>query len=101
MVAVMTVQKYKQWLLSSAYNKWKDSHDSGEVECARVMKLDCIGHVQKRMGDLSVKCSSCAKATSLKTSSSVTNRGQSYRVNQRAVYHSLEKGGRYEGLVIL
>lgn len=43
-------KEYKKWLSSSAYTKWKDSHASGEIECARVMKLYCIGHVQKRMG---------------------------------------------------
>ncbi|CAB4030044.1 Hypothetical predicted protein [Paramuricea clavata] len=51
------------------------------------------------MSDLSAECSSCSEATSLKTSSSVTNQGQSFDVNRRAVYHSLETGGGYEGLV--
>ena len=27
---------------------WKESHESGKAECARVSKLDSIGHVQKR-----------------------------------------------------
>ena len=42
--------EYKEWIKSSDYQKWKEGHDSGEITCARVMKLDCIGHVQKRMG---------------------------------------------------
>ena len=62
-------KEYKKWLSSSAYNKWKDSHDSGEIECARVMKLDCIGHVQKRMGshlrDLRKKFTGCKLADGL------------------------------------
>ena len=29
---------------------WKESHESGKAECVRVSKVDCIGHVQKRMG---------------------------------------------------
>ena len=29
---------------------WKESHESGKAECARVSKLESIGHVQKRMG---------------------------------------------------
>lgn len=45
-----------------------------------------------------MECSSCSKATPLKTSSSVTTRGQSFGVNRRAVYHSLETGAGYEDL---
>lgn len=43
-------KEYKKWVESDDYRKWRESHDSGEVECDRAMKLDCIGHVQKRMG---------------------------------------------------
>ncbi|CAB4012192.1 Hypothetical predicted protein [Paramuricea clavata] len=39
----------KKWVESDDYRKWRENHDSGEVECDRAMKLDCIGHVQKRM----------------------------------------------------
>jgi hypothetical protein len=42
--------EYKKWRESKAYEVWKESHESGKAECARVSKLDCIGHVQKRMG---------------------------------------------------
>ena len=51
------------------------------------------------MADLSVECSSCLEATPLKTSARITKRGQSFDVNRRAVYHSLETGGGYGGLV--
>lgn len=34
---------------SKAHNKWETSHDSCEANCSRVNKLDCVGHVQKRM----------------------------------------------------
>ncbi|CAH3152730.1 unnamed protein product [Pocillopora meandrina] len=51
------------------------------------------------MADLSVECSSCLEATPLKTSDTITKKGQSFDVNRRAVYHSLETGGGYEGLV--
>lgn len=51
------------------------------------------------MADLSVECSSCLEATPLKTSARITKRGQSFDVNRRAVYHSLETEGGYEGLV--
>ena len=79
------------------------------MECGFNFQCYCIlGHLNLKenssmrsglMSDLSVECSSCSEATSLKTSSSVTNQGQSFDVNRRAVYHSLETGGGYEGLV--
>ena len=47
---------------------------------------------------LIMKCSTCSKATEFGTSSSLTERGQSFDVNRRAVYHSLETGSGYEGL---
>ena len=53
------------------------------------------------MADLSVECSSCLEAKPLKTSDTITKKGQSFDVNRRAVYHSLETGGGYEGLVTL
>ena len=45
-----STKEYKEWAASANYKKWKESHDSGKADCCRVMKLDCIGHVQKRMG---------------------------------------------------
>ena len=41
---------YKKWRESKHHKEWKESHESGKAECSRVTKLDCIGHVQKRMG---------------------------------------------------
>ena len=42
--------EYKKWVASDAHEKWKDDHDLRKADCPRVMKLDCIGHVQKRAG---------------------------------------------------
>ena len=42
--------EYKKWVASDAHEKWKANHDLGKADCPRVMKLDCIGHVQKRAG---------------------------------------------------
>ena len=50
------------------------------------------------MSELFFECNMCEHITPLNTSSSVTKRGKSYDVNRRAVYHSLETGGGYEGL---
>ncbi|KAJ8051080.1 hypothetical protein HOLleu_04515 [Holothuria leucospilota] len=41
---------YKDWVDSADYTKWKEEHESRVVKCNRVEKLDCVGHVQKRMG---------------------------------------------------
>ena len=42
--------EYKKWRESKAHKEWKESHDSGMANCSRVRKLDCVRHVQKRMG---------------------------------------------------
>ena len=39
------------------------------------------------------------EGTPLKISSRLPKRGKSFDVNKRAVHHSLETGGGYEGLV--
>ena len=43
-------KEYKQWISSEDHEEWKTQHEDGSAVCSRVMKLDCIGHVQKRMG---------------------------------------------------
>ena len=50
------------------------------------------------MTELSAQCSSCLEESPLETSFVITKRGKSLDVNRRAVYHSLETGGGYEGL---
>lgn len=36
---------------SKEYQEWMDSHEGNTAKCNRVVKLDCIGHVQKRLGN--------------------------------------------------
>lgn len=50
------------------------------------------------MSDLSLYCDGCDQSTSMQTSINITQRGKSYDVNRRAVYHALESGSGYEGL---
>ncbi|XP_028419014.1 uncharacterized protein LOC114544628 [Dendronephthya gigantea] len=50
------------------------------------------------MPDLKAKCSSCEEEVTLETSSKLSINGNSANVNRRAVYHSVESGGGYEGL---
>lgn len=50
------------------------------------------------MSELSLQCSSCQESSALPTSTSVTQRGKSYDINRRAVYHAIESGCGYEGL---
>ena len=42
--------EYKKWRQSDSYLKWKTKHEDETAICNRVVKLDCIGHVQKRLG---------------------------------------------------
>lgn len=42
--------EYKKWVDSDAHEQWKLDHELGQSNCPRVMKLDCIGNVQKRAG---------------------------------------------------
>ena len=50
------------------------------------------------MSELSLECNTCHESTPLSTSKSVTQRGTSYDINRRAVYHAIETGSGYEGL---
>ena len=45
-----TSKEYISWKASSGYKEWEEGHLQGTVDCNRVIKLDCIGHVQKRLG---------------------------------------------------
>ena len=48
------------------------------------------------MSDYLAGCSECCMSTKMPTST--TDKGQSFDVNRRVVYHSLETGGGYESL---
>ena len=50
------------------------------------------------MSELSLGCNTCHESSPLSTSKSVTQRGTSYDINRRAVYHAIETGSGYEGL---
>ena len=41
---------YLEWKKSSEDHSWENAHLTEEADCHRVVKLDCVGHVQKRMG---------------------------------------------------
>ena len=45
-----TSKEYISWTASSDYKEWEEGHLQGTADCNRVIKLDCIGHVQKRLG---------------------------------------------------
>ena len=42
-------QEYVTWKASEGFEKWEEDHLAGTAGCDRVMKLDCIEHVQKRL----------------------------------------------------
>ena len=37
--------------MTAAYKDWVETHNNDTTDCDRVLKLDCIGHVQKRLGN--------------------------------------------------
>ena len=39
--------EYQKWLKEA---NWERDHSTSNENCHRVSKLDCVGHVQKRMG---------------------------------------------------
>ena len=43
-------KEYGKLVESKAYTKRKKEHEEENVVCHRVKKLDCTGHVQKRLG---------------------------------------------------
>ena len=53
------------------------------------------------MSSLSFECDTCNTTTPFYTSTSVSSRGQSYDVNRRIVYSTLEMGCGYEGIATL
>ena len=53
--------EYEKWLKSVSYKRYIDSHANGSATCNRVDKMDCIGHVQKRMGRNLIALSSKTK----------------------------------------
>ena len=50
------------------------------------------------MSDYSAESSECHMSTKMPTSATTTDKGRSFDVNRRVVYHSLETGGGYESL---
>lgn len=47
---------------------------------------------------LMISCEACGENLEMETSQNIAARGKSFEVNRRAVYHSIESGGGYEGL---
>lgn len=42
--------EYVTWKNSSEYKDYIEAHALEEADCHKVQKLDCVGHVQTRMG---------------------------------------------------
>ncbi len=42
--------EYKQWIQTDEYQKYVNDHEEEKADCMCVYKLDCVGHVQKRLG---------------------------------------------------
>ncbi|XP_032228933.2 uncharacterized protein LOC116612384 [Nematostella vectensis] len=84
--------EYKQWKSSPAYKRHLSEHMDDKSNCRRVMKLDCIGHVQKRMGKALRK----AQETKGKLADGKPVGGRSGRLTKSAI----EKLQKYYGNAI-
>ncbi|XP_048580316.1 uncharacterized protein LOC125563152 [Nematostella vectensis] len=84
--------EYKEWLKSEDYVEWESSHLDGSADCNRVVKLDCIGHVQKRMG----KALYHFQTSSNKLEDGKPVKGRSGRLTKNAI----EKLKKYYGKAI-
>lgn len=45
-----TSEEFRKWKVSEDYAKWENDHSDVFIDCNRVIKLDCVGHVQKHLG---------------------------------------------------
>ena len=43
-------KEYKSWLESASYRQYSKDHEEETALCQCVYKMDCVGHVQKRVG---------------------------------------------------
>ncbi|CAB4044199.1 Hypothetical predicted protein [Paramuricea clavata] len=73
--------EYKKWHESRGYVERKKSHESGKADCSRVTKLDCVGHVHKRMGSHLRELRK--KVTKLKDGKSV--KGRKHRLTDKVI----------------
>lgn len=88
--AISRIKIFILYLIACDFNFYQYYYILGHLTLKEYSSMRCLS---------SLWSVARALATPLKTSSSVTNKGQSFDVNRRAVYHSLETGGGYEGLV--
>ncbi len=64
-------------------------------------QVDVCEHAAGRAGlmsEFSVQCSECHSSTKMSTSIITSDKGRSFDVNRRVVYHALEAGGGYDSL---
>ena len=74
-------EEYQKWRKSEDFTTWEQEHLDGTADCDRVIKLDCIGHVQKRLGKALYNFQRCA--TKLEDGKAV--KGQSGRLTKNAI----------------
>ena len=67
---------------SEDHKEWKNKHDFGQADCNSVMKLDCVGHVQKRVG---TTLRELRKKTSGKLKDGLPVGGRKHRLTDKAI----------------
>ena len=61
-----TDKEFIAWKNSADHKTWEESHLQETADCNRVIKLDCIGHVQKRLGKFQSSSTKLADGKPLK-----------------------------------
>ena len=69
------------WKNSQEHKTWEEDHLQGKAECERVIKLDCIGQVQKRLGKALYEFQS----SSTKLSNGKPMKGRDGRLTKKAI----------------
>ena len=85
-------EEYKTWKASEDYVNWENEHLDGFVDCDRVIKLDCIGYVHKRLGKALYEF----QRTTLKLEDGKPVKGRQGRLTKTAI----EKMKRFYGKAI-
>lgn len=85
-------KEHEKWEKTEEYKEWDNTHLTGTADCNRVIKLDCIGHVQKRLGK---------SLSEFQRSASKREDGKPVKVRQgRLTKTTIEKLKKYYGKAI-
>ena len=77
----LTDKEFITWKNFQEYKTWEENHLQVKAECECVIKLDCIGHVQKRLGKALYEF----QGSSTKLSDGKPMKGRDGRLTKKAI----------------